>query len=621
VNEYIEDSYFPALEIQTMEKKQAKRCGWSGSIAQFLAVEESKFIAQLSDSIGEVKDEQVEAWRDSYHVLQKVFLPFQREEWQLIFEYELPREGGRRPDVLLLLPGELLVLEFKMRGNPLSSDWEQLSSYVRDFNHYHEAVANHSLQVRGVLVLTFIKEAKILPNKEKRLYLASGSGLVDFITWVKKSSSGRMVDSQKFLQAQYDRLPTIVEAARAIMEHEPIPSIRKVNNTNIPQVLETLASIVEEARTTKSHHLVLLTGVPGAGKTLVGLQFSHMVEGAVYLSGNGPLVDVLQDALGNKTFVQALKNFKWEYLKHRVIPQEHILIFDEAQRAWDSKKMKNPFSEPELMVKIALDQKEWSVIIGLIGEGQEIYEGEEGGLPLWNTAIENGQWTVHSNENLIGQFPNAFHHETHQHLNLNVSLRSHLALGLHSWVHHLHTGDIDQVTNETQQLKQDRFTLYVSRDLEKIKGFVKKRYQGQAKQVGLVTSSRREYGLRQPYPFVKGLPVASRYTTKPYVSYFNHPQSDYFSSTLQFAASEFETQGLELDLAVVCWGYDLTWNGREWVDHFMDRNLIDPKRIRLNSYRVLLTRGRDGMIIYIPDVPHLDATFNLFKEIGVEELI
>jgi hypothetical protein len=214
------------------------------------------------------------------------------------------------------------------------------------------------------------------------------------------------------------------------------------------------------------------------------------------------------------------------------------------------------------MVQIAQDQKEWSVIIGLIGEGQEIYEGEEGGLPLWNTAIENGKWTVHSNENLVGQFPHAIQHEIHQHLNLNVSLRSHLALGLHSWVHHLLSGNINQVKTETQQLKQDRFTLYVSRDLERIRAFIHQRYQGQEKQVGLVTSSRRDYGIRQPYTFVKGLPVGSRYSTRPYVSYYNHAESDYFSSKLQFAASEFETQGLELDLAVVCWGYDLTWNGR-----------------------------------------------------------
>lgn len=603
-----------------MEHKNGFRCGWAGSIAQFLYVEESEFIVQLTDFVGEAKDEQVEAWRDCYHVLHKVFQSFENEDWQLIFEYELPREGGRRPDVLLLIPGELLVMEFKMRGNPRSSDWEQLSSYIRDFNHYHESVAKHSLQVRGVLVLTFIHEAKILPNNEKRLYLASGSGLVNFIAMVKKNAKGKIVNGQEFLQAQYDRLPTIVEAARAIMQHEPIPSIRKVNNTNIPQVLDTLSSIVEEARTTRTHHLVLLTGVPGAGKTLVGLQFSHMVDGAVYLSGNGPLVDVLQDALGNKTFVQALKNFKWEYLKHRVIPNEHIFIFDEAQRAWDSKKMKKDFSEPDLMVQIAQDQKEWCVIIGLIGEGQEIYEGEEGGLPLWNTAIRNGHWTVHSNENLVGQFPHANTHEIHQHLNLNVSLRSHLALGLHSWVHQLLTGNFNEVKTETQQLKQDRFTLYVSRDLGRIKAFIHQRYQGQDKQIGLVASSRREYGIRQPYPFVKGLPVGSRYSTKPYVSYYNHAKSDYFSSTLQFAASEFETQGLELDLAVVCWGYDLTWNGREWVDHFKDRNLINPKRIRLNSYRVLLTRGRDGMIIYIPDIPHLDVTYRLFKEIGLDEL-
>ena len=115
------------------------------------------------------------------------------------------------------------------------------------------------------------------------------------------------------------------------MKNDPLPNIRKVNNTNIPLVLDTLKEIVTEAKTTKTHHLVLLSGVPGAGKTLVGLQFSHMVDDAVFLSGNGPLVDVLQDSLGNKTFVQPLKDFKWAYLRQKMIPNEHVLIFDRSE--------------------------------------------------------------------------------------------------------------------------------------------------------------------------------------------------------------------------------------------------------------------------------------------------
>jgi hypothetical protein len=147
-----------------------------------------------------------------------------------------------------------------------------------------------------------------------------------------------------------------------------------------------------------------VTGVPDAGKTLVGLQLAHTEQNSIYLSGNGPLVDVIQDSLNDTTLVQALFKYKREFLLHGIVPSEHIIIFDEAQRAWDAEKMQKNFSEPDLIIQLTLKDKSWSVVVGLIGEGQEIHEGEESGLGLWNQAIKNGEWIVNSSERLQGQF-------------------------------------------------------------------------------------------------------------------------------------------------------------------------------------------------------------------------
>ncbi|MFK4392269.1 hypothetical protein CN563_24755 [Bacillus sp. AFS026049] len=598
------------------------RCGWGGTLQQFLQLNQNEFNQALQGFITDASPEQLDAWLDSYEVLQNSLKPFVHKDWHIIFEYILPREGGRRPDVLLLLPGQVVVLEFKKRTWVDDADWEQLSSYVRDLSYYHETIGRYNLKVRGILIPTLWKSIDCRPIESRGLYISSCSGLTTFLTVLARTSTGTSLNSSQFLQSSYEPLPTIIEAARTIMKKEPLPNIRAVNNTNIPKTLEILHSIIQEARTTQTNHLALVTGVPGAGKTLVGLLLSHEVPNTVYLSGNGPLVEVLQDSLGNKTFIQSLYSFKREYSDLLTVPKEQILIFDEAQRAWDHQKMKKNYSEPDIMVKIAQNKKEWSVIVGLIGEGQEIHDGEEGGLSLWNQAIKQGNWNVNSTTELVGQFPDAISHKTSQSLNLNTSLRSHGALNLHKWVLDLLNGQHQDLQKQTEKLYLDRYSIYVTRSLDDARKFATKRYHLQGKQTGLMASSRRAFdnGRRRDYPFVEGLPRSQRYQKSTHVAYYNDSESDYYSSNLSYAATEFDSQGLELDLTIVCWGYDLRWSGRQWHNHFTHHSLKNPNQIRLNCYRVLLTRGRDGTILYIPDDRLLDSTYTLFKEIGVKEL-
>ncbi|MCM3491170.1 DUF2075 domain-containing protein [Alkalihalophilus marmarensis] len=597
------------------------RCGWAGSVSEFLDLNENEFISSLESSIQDVRSKQIDAWKDCFNVMQDSLKGYANEPWALLFEYELPRQGGRRPDVILLLPGEVLVLEFKMQKTPPSkAEWGQLSSYVRDLSHYHEFVAEENLHVRGALVLSSYEGETIFKIDEHRLLGLYRFSLKELLS--KRLASGTLTGSihlKDFLESSYQPLPTIIEAAKMIMKDEALPAIKQVNNTNIPQVLDTLEEIVKEARSTKTHHLVLVSGVPGAGKTLVGLKFSYFMKNAVYLSGNGPLVDVLQDTLQSKSFVQALKNYKHEYLKHGTTPQEHVIIFDEAQRAWDKNKMNQPYSEPDLIIKMAQENKEWSVVIGLIGDGQEIHVGEEAGLSLWNDAIKDKKVIIHSHDKVKTKFHYAEKLFTHQHLNLNQSLRSHLALDWHAWVNLFLEGDFPPLNDLANKLREQRFTIYVTRDLILAKKATRKRYAGEEKQFGLVASSKRDVH-RFTKTGIEGLPKSKRYTMPSHVAFFNDPQSLYYSSHLTYAATEFDIQGLELDQAIVCWGYDYLWNGSEWVSNYNPTSQMNPRQLRLNSYRVLLTRGRDGVIVYIPDESLLDETYKVFLKSGAIKL-
>jgi len=395
-----------------------------------------------------------------------------------------------------------------------------------------------------------------------------------------------------FLAGKYEPLPTIVESAKLIMRDEPLPQIKALKSSNYDHVMEEVKSIVEQAKRNQTQHLILVSGVPGAGKTFVGLNLAHTMDNAVYLSGNGPLVDVLQDSLQNKTFVQALFNYKNDYLRHGTIPNDNILIFDEAQRAWDAKRMKSNQSEPDVFIEIA-KHKPWSVVVGLIGEGQEIYKGEEGGIGLWNEAIKNKNFHVDARHH-ESAFPNALHYHENKNLHLKTSLRTHKALKYFEWVEMIIAGQFEEARKLQEELKKERYMVKIVDSLDEAKNYVQKMYQGTDKTYGIVVSSDIKYPQG-----VKVIPYSDRYVQpKHHVAYFNYPDSQYYCRNLEYAATEFHIQGLELDMAIVYWGKDLRRDNEGWKISHPKRGVDDAYQMKLNAYRVLLTRGRDGVIIY-----------------------
>jgi len=573
---------------------------WYGSIRQFLNFDPEDLLNTLCSAIYKqtyaealLRPQesstlpQIRAWQNSIQDLKQQLRPFQDVNGYVIFEYEIPRSGGRRPDVLLLLPGEILVLEFKGYDDIKDAEKHQASLYVRDLTEYHSAVQKYDLNVRGSIVYSTNVNSDIKPDHEYQVYLTPNSRLSELIN--KFNHDGVCLTPEVFLQGVYQPLPSIIESARHIFHNKPLEEIRNIKSSNFDEVIHNVHAIIQQAQQTNSHHLVLISGVPGAGKTFVGLTLAYESPSAVYLSGNGPLVDVLQDALQTTTFVQALRNYKGDF-KNGLPLKEHVLIFDEAQRAWDAVKMKGPYSEPDVMIQIA-KQKPWSVVIGLIGEGQEIHTGEEQGIRLWNDAIAGQDFTVHAKHNQEA-FPNSIKYYENPHLHLGTSLRTHNALQYFEWVEAFLKGDSDTYRAIENQLQKERFILKRMDSLEEAKQYVREVYKDSNKTYGLVTSSKNR--AVQQIPFSQ-----PRDQIKPHVAYYNDSSSQYYCKNLQYAVTEFHSQGLELDMAIIVWGDDLTWgqNGWQFNQYALNRQAENPIQMKLNAYRVLLTRGRDGVII------------------------
>lgn len=627
-----------------------RRCCYAGTVGDFLAESLAHWMETMRSSFFsmctlQLDELQERAWEDCFATLQR-YLPQAREDCQrfgILFEYALPYESGRRPDVLLVSQEQVLVLEFKMKDRPLPDDIDQVAAYARDLREYH--CESRGRTVTPVLVLTRTAGQGPVPLQRGVVLIS-----VDRLPQLLEQEMAAQVtpcDLEGWMCSQYEPLPSIVEAARMFMAHQPLPNIRRVNSTGIPQAIQHLTALAEEAERHERHILALVTGVPGAGKTFLGLKFVYDVcqsnehANSIYLSGNGALIKVLTDALGgNRAFV---RNIHAVILEHSADEpgefHKNILVFDEGQRAWDRQQMRRrrniDRSEPDVLVNLADRSLDWAVLLILVGEGQEIYTGENAGLVQWNTALERaqGDWEVVCPEGLTDIFqnnPRVVNLTRDDNLNLNTTLRSYLASDVSQFVNLLMGGQIAQARALANSILDAGFNMYVTRDLERAKAYCRGRYEGnENKRYGLVASSRaynlRAYGMASAWAYTpRGRQRSSaQRDSLDVAAWFNRAPSEAGSCCqLRAVASEFDCQGLEVDMPIVGWGDDLLWAGTGWARYVDPRaaNQDDANAYRVNSYRVLLTRGRDGFIVFVPDERRYDATYAVLLEAGVEVL-
>lgn len=601
--------------------------GWMGTIAQFLDTTEADWLTAIDANYQQLYRQrstatQQQAWQDCYQILRSQLVDQPNRNWTLIFEYELPREGGRRPDLVLLAGDRILVFEFKQTSTASAADLDQVAAYVRDLSQYHSQSAGR--EVRAIVVPTRRQKAS---EQRGDVLILSPNEIVDYLNQLEVVENE--IDPQAWVQAEYEPLPTIIQAAKSIFQQEPLPNIKRAHSARIPELIAYLNGVVDRAQANRERHLVLITGIPGAGKTLVGLQFVHQTsidQRAVFLSGNEPLITVLQYALKSRVFVQAIRNF---YIDHEVrkqkAPREQIIVFDEAQRAWDADRMAEKYgitsSAAGAVLRIAERAPDWCVILGLIGEGQEIHVGEEEGTEQWNHGLEAAStpWQVHCSPQQANYFTSIApdHLHTDDLFNLTTSLRTHLAQDLQTWVAQLLTKEIAAAAETMPRLSATGYNTYLTRDLETAKAYCRDRYAAQPdKRYGLLASSRARnlatHGIANEYM------ATQRVKSGPW--YSDPPDSPLSCCALDSVVTEFGCQGLEVDFAIVAWGNDLLWQDGQWRTSSRQKNVRDPLRLRLNSYRVLLTRGRDGFVVFVPPDEKMDAVFEVLRSSSLQLL-
>ena len=498
-------------------------------------------------------------------------------------------------------------------------------------------------------------------GQKNQVHIAGPDSIDKLIAQLESKTPTDVISPEEFLAEEaYRPMPTLVQAARELFHSGTIRPIHRARAATDPAVDE-ISRVIHEAAAIRSRRLILLTGVPGAGKTLVGLRtvHAHFLDDlvvarpgqestvpAVFLTGNGPLCEVLQYELreaggGGKTFVRGVKDYVKRYSsKPGLVPPEHVLIFDEAQRAFDAEEVRARHkrtdglgadkSEPEHFIEFAERIPEWCVVIGLIGSGQEIHVGEEGGLVQWRHAIDgcsqSANWEVHGPPALRDIFADAtYAYHSDNALNLDQEIRFHMASDLHQLVGQLLEGQsAAQNKPLALRLEEQGFHLRLTRDLDVAKGYLQDRYaEYPLARYGIVASAKDKDLERFGVP--NGFQATKRVKMGPWYSDAEDAPGGHSCRHLQDCVTEFGAQGLELDAALLTWGTDLIRHSGQWSNHKARgyraiARVKDPMQLRLNAYRVLMTRGRDAIVAFLPELQELDETFHYLVDSGFTTL-
>lgn len=650
-----------------------QRAYYESSLQDFLQRDENLILGILTrNNEYALEDLQRNAWLAEIRILKKQLEVF--ETGHIIFEYTIPRIG-ERIDVVYLKSGLVFSLEFKVgEKNYSRSAIDQVTDYVLDLKNFHKA--SHNRILVPILVATEALERsndlqELRPGILNVLY-CNKSNLATVINAVLQQYDEKELDAGEWIESVYMPTPTIIEAAQALYSNHSVKDIARndAKAVNLQQTAEAINKIIEESKQKHSKAICFITGVPGAGKTLAGLNIANErhnfaeEEHAVFLSGNKPLVDVLREALirdesSRKNiskqeatkkvlpFIQMIHHFRDAELITQEPPNEKVVIFDEAQRAWTQEKLSEfmkrkkgvadfTMSEPEFLIDVMDRHKDWAVIICLVGGGQEINTGEAG-LSEWFDALATKfpQWEIYvsdkitdseyvQNKPLIERLSTLNHHIVTT-LHLAVSLRSFRSEKVAGFVKALLDADsrcAQRLYTETSK----NYPIFLTRNLQKAKEWVRSRAKG-TERYGLIASSGAKR-LRSC-----GIWVQSKIDAK---HWFLDDKYDVRSSyALEEVATEFDIQGLEVDWSIVAWDADL----RFVEDHFeyfkfigagwQRVNKVENQQYLKNTYRVLLTRARQGIIIFVPEGDEhdetrhnafYDETYNYLKKLGLNEL-
>ncbi|NDB69483.1 MAG: DUF2075 domain-containing protein, partial [Methylocystaceae bacterium] len=630
-------------------QNSASNAYYAADVADFLKATPEEIIGAISsNTMFSVEPTQRDAWLGQIEILKRALAGL---HGAIFFEFIVPRIGSRI-DVVLILGPIIFVIEFKVGEKDINrEDVNQVWDYALDLKNFHQA--SHEAPIVPILVATRSKhsdlslgvaysDAVFPPAK------CNAEGLRVLIDFAMQKLSGESINASAWGRSPYQPTPTIIEAAQALFAQHSVEAISRhdAGQRNLRVTSKCVEDLVEQARQCHQKMIIFVTGVPGAGKTLVGLNVATkkgeagQPAHAVFLSGNGPLVAVLREALTRdevvrlkkqgqkkvlkgevgqkvKAFIQLVHHFRDDGLRNELPPDDHVVIFDEAQRAWN-REMASDFmrrkkgrpgfdmSEPEFLISYLDRHKEWAVVICLVGGGQEINRGEAG-ISAWLEAVKSGfpSWHVyvspeltdseyaagHALESLAGR-ENVFKDDA---LHLAVSMRSFRAENVSAFVKAVLDCESSRASQMLAQISS-RYPIVLTRDLACAKAWIRSNARG-SERYGMVASSSAHR--------LKPHAIDIRVDIDPIHWFLNDSDDTRSSCYLEDAATEFQVQGLELDWVCMNWDADLRFSNAGWdYRSFVGAkwNLVNKperKQYLLNAYRVLLTRARQGMVIFV----------------------
>lgn len=568
------------------------------------------------------------------------------QEYELIFEYSLPGTVHERPDVFLLTNSKAISLEFKKKDAPQidsnKDDVAQAIRYKEWLQNHHKETKDRALEVKSYLVCTHKNAAT---GSLRGIDILTEDNFCDVI---KQELSGESQCSfqDAWLSSSKTEMPDMLQAIEIMYREGRIPYISDVNRTCLDKVL----GYIDDARENNKKILILINGVPGAGKTAVGQSIvyeenKNCEANAVYLSGNGPLVEVLQyqiNQVGNnehmgENAIQGMKEFKSTFFyKDTKVPEQSILIFDEAQRAWDAEKLGKGFTEPEGLFRVGeriFEERDYAVLIGLYGNGQVIYTGEEAGISLWEDALkEHDDWIVIAAEELANNLHGLDDRKiVDNDVFLPVSLRADF-IDCSKWVEQAicrSHATAAQAKKELEELQNTSMRICVSRDFANVRERAEEidKDHPEWKYGMLISNFAEQDVIKKAMPgwVIKGSkyrPAANMVQNGEYGPWFAEKCRE-----LEKACSVYGNQGLELDCPIVVFGGGYIRQNGQWVARgsrydydVRSQNYLDTDSIVENNFRVLLTRARKEMIILIPRDSMLDETYQYFVDMGMDEL-
>jgi hypothetical protein len=662
--------------LERSKTKAMKREYYSDSIVNFLKTKPDEILGRLARSYDfDLGQSQRDAWLEEIQILHQVL---NHSDGSIYFEYSIPRMG-KRIDVVLLIGPVIFILEFKIGEKEFNVHaTDQVCDYALDLKNFHES--SHEHLVAPILIATRARNVtpviSATPQNDNLLFPIRSSVelLGQVIADVLGFAEGTNIDVTKWELGRYHPTPTIIEAAMALYKGHSVSDISRSDASaiNLTDTSDVISEIIRSSKNGSYKSICFVTGVPGAGKTLVGLNIAtkHIDKNtdlySVFLSGNGPLVAILREALARdkiqhekergsklkkgvamsevRMFIQNVHSFRDECLVDSEKPPiEHVALFDEAQRAWNlqqtanfmSRKKNTPNfarSEPEFLVSCLDRHSDWAVVVCLVGGGQEINTGEAG-ISEWIESLNRSfpDWHIYISSRLtdseygagkvLEEIKSRENVKYEDKLHLSVSMRSFRAEHVSLLVKQLLDLDLNGA-RDTLAKVDAKYPIVLTRELHKAKQWLKAQARG-SERYGIVVSSQAER--LRPHAIDVRSPMDP-------IHWFLDGKDDVRSSYyLEDVATEFDVQGLELDWTCITWDADFRHTKDGWKHMSFCGNrwnhIKKPERQTYlkNVYRVLLTRARQGMVIVVPvgdsedptrKAEFYDPTFDYLRAVG-----